>query len=55
VKPVQEVEREGDADQGDEQREGEGGFQRGGSGVVDDDALDLVGDVLQPVEHSLQV
>ena len=46
VQAVQEIEQQGDADQGDD---GEGDSRP--SGVVDHDALDLVGDVLEPVEH----
>ena len=52
VQAVQEIEQQSDADQGDQQMKGE---LRRPSGVVDHDALDLVGDVLEPVEHPLDM
>ena len=52
-RPVQEVEQQRDGDQADEQRKGEGGLHR--LDVLDHDAADLVGDVLETVDHLLEV
>ena len=53
VQAVEEIERQRDRDQRDEERKGEV-HRRARSGVIDHEALDLVGDILELVDDAFQ-